>query len=96
MTRNDCIEILKQAEPYIRKTYEVQSMQMFGSTARGTNTEESDIDLYVDMPPKMTYLVRLSKYLEELLGKSVDLVLPSKSPDTFLLNEIKRDGITIF
>lgn len=96
MTKNECIEILKQAEPYIRETYEVKSMQMFGSTARGTNTPESDVDLFVDMPPKMTYLVRLGNYLEELLGKSVDLVLPSSRPNAFLLNEIKRDGITIF
>lgn len=96
MSREEYIAKLKEAEPYIREKYEVKSMCMFGSTARGTNTEGSDIDLYVDMPPKMTYLVRLGNYLEELLGKSVDLVLPSKCPNVFLLKEIKRDGITIF
>ena len=96
MTREEYIAKLKEAEPYIRETYEVKSMQMFGSTARGTNTPESDVDLFVDMPPKMPYLVRLVNYLEELLGKSVDLVLPSGRPNAFLLNEIKRDGITIF
>ena len=94
--REKYISQLKEAAPYIRETYEVKSMQMFGSTARGTNTEESDVDLYVDMPPKMSYLVRLGNYLEELLGRSVDLVLPSNRPNVFLLNEIKRDGITIF
>ena len=96
MTREEYIAKLKEAEPYIRETYEVKSMCMFGSTARGTNTPESDVDLFVDMPPKMSYLVRLVNYLEDLLGKSVDLVLPSNRPNAFLLNEIKRDGITIF
>lgn len=96
MIREEYISKLKEAEPYLRETYEVKSMQMFGSMARGTNTPDSDVDLFVDMPPKMSYLVRLGNYLEELLGKSVDLVLPSNSPNAFLLNEIKRDGITIF
>ena len=96
MTREEYITKLKEAEPYIKENYEVKSMCMFGSTARGTNTPESDVDLFVDMPPKMSHLVRLGNYLEELLGKSVDLVLPSSRPNAFLLNEIKRDGITIF
>lgn len=96
MTREEYIAKLKEAESHIRETYEVKSMCMFGSTARGTNTEESDIDLYIDMPPKLFQLVRLGRYLEELLGKSVDLVRKSKSLRPFLLKEIARDGITIF
>lgn len=96
MNRSDCIEILKQAEPLIREQYGVKSLALFGSTARGTNTEDSDIDLFVDMPPKALMLVRLGNYLESILGKSVDLVLQKKNIRPFLLYEIKRDGITIF
>lgn len=96
MTREEYVAILKEAEPYIRETYEVKSMQMFGSTARGTNTPESDVDLFVEMPPKMSYLVRLGNYLENLLGTSVDLVRSSDNLRPFFLKEVERDGITIF
>ena len=96
MIREDCIAKLKEAEPYIRETYEVKSMQMFGSTARGTNTPDSDVDLFVDMPPKWLLLVRLGKYLENLLGTSVDLVRSKENLTPFFLKEVKRDGITIF
>ena len=47
MSREEYITKLKEAEPYIRETYEVKSLQMFGSTARGTNTTDSDVDLLV-------------------------------------------------
>lgn len=96
MTREEYITKLKQAEPYIRETYKVKSMCMFGSTARGTNTPESDVDLFVDMPPKMSYLVRLGNYLENLLGTSVDLVRSTETLRPFFLKEVERDGITIF
>ena len=96
MTREKCIEILSKAAPHIKEKYGVKSLSLFGSTARGTNTEESDIDLFVDMPPKALMLVGLGDYLEELLGTSVDLVRSSNFLRPFLLKEIKRDGITIF
>ena len=96
MTTHECIEILKQAGPYIKEKYEVKSMSLFGSLARGTNTEDSDVDLYIDMPPKVLLLVMLGDYLEELLGTPVDLVRSSTTLRPFLLKEIERDGITIF
>lgn len=96
MTREDYIAILKEAAPYIRKTYKVNWMQMFGSTARGTNTEKSDVDLFIDMPPQGILLVKLGDYLENLLGTSVDLVRYSKYLNPVLIREIKKDGITIF
>ena len=96
MSREEFISKLKEAEPYIRETYEVKSMQMFGSTARGTNTPDSDVDLLVEMPPKWLLLVRLGNYLENLLGTSVDLVRSTKNLRPFFLKEVERDGITIF
>lgn len=96
MTCNDCIKILQEAAPLIKDQYGVKSLILFGSTARGTNIENSDVDLFVEMPPKALLFVRLGNYLENLLGKSVDLVLKKRNLRPFLLQEIKRDGITIF
>ena len=96
MTRNECIEILKHATPHIKEKFGVKSLCLFGSTAKGQNTEESDIDLFIEMPPKAFKLVELGFYLEELLGKPVDLVRSSKYLNPIFLNEIAKDGITIF
>ena len=96
MNRNDCIEILKLAGPHIKEKFGVTSLSLFGSRARGTHTEESDIDIFVVMPPKAFQLVELGYYLENLLGKEVDLVRSSQYLSPVFLKEIEKDGITIF
>ena len=94
--KQQCIELLTQATPYIRSEFGVRSMQIFGSMARGEEHDGSDVDIFVNMPPKAFKLVGLKQFLQELLGRSVDVVRNHSHLDPFLTNEINRDGITIF
>jgi predicted nucleotidyltransferase len=95
-TRSQCISRLQQAAPRIRQEFGVTSLSLFGSMARGDNREGSDVDVFVDMPPKAYRVVALKLYLQELLGEDVDVVRKSPYLDEFLLKEIERDGICIF
>lgn len=56
--------------------YGLNKMYLFGSYAKGTATEESDIDLLFERGDKITLLGVSSMLLDlkESLGKSVDLV----------------------
>jgi len=57
----------------------VQSLELFGSIARGDARPDSDVDLLVkftEVPGFFGY-VRLRNRLEEILGRRVDLVMPS-------------------
>lgn len=57
--------------------YGVLKIGLFGSYVSGNPTETSDIDLLVDLQrEKKTFqnFMHLCYYLEELLGKKVDLV----------------------
>jgi predicted nucleotidyltransferase len=56
----------------------VKSLAVFGSLARGEATPTSDIDLLVEFarPVGLFEFIRLKRYLEELTGRSVDLVTP--------------------
>ena len=94
--KQQCIELLTEATPYIRSEFGVQSMRMFGSMARGEEHEYSDVDIFVVMPPKALKVVGLKQYLQELLGRAVDVVRSHSHLDPFLTNAINRDGITIF
>jgi predicted nucleotidyltransferase len=49
--------------------------RVFGSVARGDDTDESDLDLWIDVPPGFTLLdlAGLQLDLETLLGVPVDL-----------------------
>lgn len=49
---------------------------LFGSAARGAANPDSDIDILVDIPKRMTLLdlIGIKQQLEKVLGKKVDLV----------------------
>jgi predicted nucleotidyltransferase len=54
----------------------VQSLALFGSIARDQASEQSDVDILVDFDGPATFdrYMGLKIYLEELLGRRVDLV----------------------
>ncbi|WP_432483092.1 nucleotidyltransferase domain-containing protein [Kineococcus esterisolvens] len=60
----------------IAATHGVQHVHVFGSTARGSERADSDVDLLVDLPAGagLFALGRLRRELEDLLGAPVDLV----------------------
>lgn len=94
--RQQCIDILTRTSGILRTEYGVKSLRIFGSVARGEDGESSDVDLFVDMPPKAMKMVALKHYLQEILGRSVDIVRSRATLDPFLMREINKDGITIF
>jgi predicted nucleotidyltransferase len=64
-------------KPYLKKVYHIKEIGVFGSFIRGEQTESSDIDLLVEFEKGHSDLfnfIRLKDYLEELLGRKVDLV----------------------
>ena len=94
-TLQHCIELLTEATPFIRSKFGVTVLRIFGSVARGEDGAGSDIDIYVEMPPKALRVVELKLYLQTLLGRAVDVVRSHSHLDPFLRNEIQRDGITV-
>jgi predicted nucleotidyltransferase len=94
-TCQQCITKIKKAIPYIRKEFGVTSLCLFGSVARGDNREDSDVDFFVEMPPKGLKVSALKNYLQDLLGVRVDLIRKHTNLDPFLLKEIERDGVHI-
>jgi len=66
----------KKAE--IRKRYHVKKIGVFGSIVRNKQTKKSDIDILVEFEKghkDFFNYMRLKYYLEELLGRKIDLVI---------------------
>jgi uncharacterized protein len=61
----------------IAARYGAANVRVFGSAARDEATDESDIDLLVDLEAERSLLdqVGLKQDLEELLGRKVDIVV---------------------
>lgn len=65
--------------PDLRRDFGVRRIALFGSTARDEAGQESDLDLLVDFEvgPTFDSFMGLKFYLEDRLGKRVDLVTPN-------------------
>jgi predicted nucleotidyltransferase len=93
--RQKCIDKIKANEEFIVSQFDVSNLRLFGSLARNEQRESSDVDVCVIMPPDMFQLIGLKQYLEELLNCDVDVIRVHRNMDTFLMQQIERDGITI-
>ena len=57
--------------------YGARNVRVFGSTARGSGRDDSDVDILVDLEEGRSLLdqVGFQQELEELLGRKVDVVV---------------------
>ena len=82
MCRNlsECLVILRSNFEALRRAYKIKSLHIFGSVARGTNRNVSDVDILVSFAdtPTLFILASLENDLSELLRCPVDLVLDSE------------------
>ena len=92
----DIYEKLKEVKPILKEKYGIEEFALFGSMAKGTDTEESDVDIAIlKMQLKSGFdLIRAKKYLEEILNRNIDLGTFS-SMGTFIRNRIQKDLIHV-
>ncbi len=75
MNRDDVMTKLKAAMPELSERFGAKAFLLFGSFARGEQTDRSDVDLLVEFsrPATLFALGGLHARLEELLGRRVEL-----------------------
>jgi predicted nucleotidyltransferase len=73
--RETIFRIIKKETPYLRSRFGVEHLALFGSFARGEADEGSDIDILVSLERPLGFaFIQLADYLEEKLGRKVDLI----------------------
>lgn len=96
MTRSDALRILTEIKPGLVRRYQVSRLGLFGSTARGEASEQSDVDLVVEMPPLSLWgAARLREEMEELFGVPVDLVRYRDSLNPRLKRRIDAEAVYV-
>ena len=69
------LQVLRNLKVDLEKRYPISRLALFGSYARGEETESSDCDLLVEFSsPVGMEFIRLAEELEKALGVQVDLV----------------------
>jgi predicted nucleotidyltransferase len=91
LSQQDILNYLTQHKKEFQEKYNIEKIGLFGSYARGEAHKDSDIDIYVKMPPKMFKLIALKQQIEDDLKKSVDILREHKQMKPFLLHMIQKD-----
>lgn len=74
----------------------INRIGIFGSVARGENTDSSDIDIVVDVAhPSLTGMSEIRNRLEILFGCNVDLVRYRQSLRPLLRQNIDREAVYV-
>ena len=70
------LQLLTEHKPVLAQRFGVTDLALFGSTARDSAGDSSDIDILVDFdgPATSNRYFGVQFYLEDLLGRPVDLV----------------------
>jgi hypothetical protein len=76
MKRAQALTLLTECKPELQKRFGVARLALFGSTARDTATDASDIDILVDFDGTASarQYFGLQFFLEDLLKQPIDLV----------------------
>jgi predicted nucleotidyltransferase len=76
MNRTEVLDQLARSKPMLSSRYGVERLALFGSTVRDSDRPDSDIDILVsfDGPATSERYFGVQFFLEDLLGRPVDLV----------------------
>lgn len=93
---NEYLQLLQQYMNTHAKYYGVTKMGIFGSVARGEQTEKSDVDICFEAPaPNLFTIARIKIELEALFGCTVDLVRLRDRMDEYLKKDIEKEALYV-
>ena len=92
----DCIKKLSDFKATFSQKYGITKLGIFGSVARRENTEDSDIDIVVEVQkPTLRIMYELNEALIELFNCKVDLVRFRDSLRPLFKSNIQKDVIYV-
>ena len=75
ITKSEILSKLKELKPLLYKDFAVKEIGLFGSFSDDTYTNESDIDILVELERPIGWkFFTLELYLEEIFKRKIDLV----------------------
>ncbi len=96
---DEIMKLLELHKEDLRENFAVKKIGIFGSFARGDETEKSDVDVYVEFfldELDFDKYLRLIEYLEGLFGRKVDIITKDGIETMripYIKKEIKRSLI---
>jgi predicted nucleotidyltransferase len=95
-TREEVLALLKTFMERQQAEYRLSSIGVFGSFARGEARGDSDVDIVFETnEPNLFRTARMKQDLEELLGRSVDVLQLRGLTNLRLKARIEREAVYV-
>lgn len=96
LTREKILEELRHLKPALEGQYGVKRLGIFGSIAWDDVTEDSDIDVVVELAePDLFFLVHIKEKLEQDLHRQVDIISYRERMNPYLKHRIQAEAIYV-
>jgi len=93
--RKTIIAVVSTLKAELMAKYDISRIGIFGSIARDEATEDSDVDIVVEMEPDLFKRAALKSELEELLQRNVDVVRYSLRMNPHLKQRIDKEALYV-
>uniref|UniRef100_A0A7C4MQF5 Toxin-antitoxin system toxin subunit n=1 Tax=Desulfatirhabdium butyrativorans TaxID=340467 RepID=A0A7C4MQF5_9BACT len=91
MNEQDILNTLQKEKRTLQEKYGLLSIGLFGSYSKGRQGPDSDIDLLVELAePRFDDLAGIQIYLENKIGKRIDILRKRKGMNERLLKRIEK------
>lgn len=92
----EILNLLRSYKPTAESKYGLTRIGIFGSAARGTQTEDSDIDIcYEGAVPSLLTLDLIQTELERLFTCRVDMVRVRNNMNALLKKRIEKEAVYV-
>lgn len=96
MSRKEIVKYLKKFREENKNKYHIERLGVFGSVARDTATDNSDIDIVVVLTKQDLFeIIGIKQGLEESLKSSVDVVSYREKMNPFLKKRIDKEAVYV-
>ncbi len=93
---DDVKQQLQTLKPTLKKKFKVETVDIFGSYARGEQDEKSDLDILVTYSEMVDFLLiaRLRRYLRRKLHMKVD-VISKEFLNKYIKEEVLEEAVSV-
>jgi predicted nucleotidyltransferase len=96
ITLQECLSKLADFKQEHGEQFGITRLGVFGSVARQENTDDSDIDIVVEVSkPTLSLMYQLRQTLSSVLGRTVDLVRMRDSLRPVFKSTIQQEAIFV-
>lgn len=96
MKREEILQILKDFKEKNNERYGILKLGIFGSVARNTNSQGSDIDIVMKISKVDLFMfVHLKEELEDLFNTNIDIVRYRQRMNHYLKKHIDKEAIYV-